>query len=178
MDIINNRTISALPLSIGTSLAFESVFEPKLPAYDPARIIPQMVDISKYNAIWINVTTLIRNIIGALPKASASLVTPTDVKDAIVYEMQLLTEMTSAASSNNCKCVYYHSTYKGLFNDPMLTKFVKFRLPTTAIQLAYDNMVSKTILLIEKDKELGVLNINKTLIPDSTDNKALIFTKS
>lgn len=176
MDIINNRTISALPLSIGTSLAFESIFEPKLPAYDPARIIPQMVDISKYNAIWINVSTLIRNIIGALPKDTAHSVSPEDVKDAIVYEMELLTEMTSAASSNNCRCKYYHSTYKGLFNDPILNKFVKFRLPTTTIQLAYDNMLSKTIRLMEKDKELGILSINKTLVPDSTDNKALIFT--
>lgn len=175
MDIINNRTISALPLSIGTSLAFESVFEPKLPAYDPTRVIPQMVNLGNYNSIWVNVTTLIRNIIGALPKDTAHSVSSGDVKDALIYEMQLLAEMTNAAS-NSCRSIFYHNTYKGLFNDVLLNKFVKFRRPTTDIQLAYDTMVNKTLSLLDKDKELDILSVNKTLIPDKTDNKALIFT--
>lgn len=176
MDIISSRTVSALPLSIGTSLAFESVFEPRLPAYDPSRVIPQMVDLSKYNAIWINITTLIRNIIGALPKTSAHQVTPDDIKDAIIYEMQLLSEMTNTASSGNCKCLFYHHTYRRLLNNPLTTKFIKFRLPNTTLQIAYDNTVNKTMLLLERDKSLDITTTDSELSPDNSNDKALIFT--
>jgi hypothetical protein len=53
-DSLSTRTISAFPLSISTSLALESIFTPKLPPYDPNRIIPEHINLIDYQEIWIN----------------------------------------------------------------------------------------------------------------------------
>jgi len=45
-----SRTVSAFPISIGTSLAFESVFFPRQPSYDPERQIPNRVEVTQYQS--------------------------------------------------------------------------------------------------------------------------------
>ena len=61
------RTISAFPISVGTSLALESLFAPRLETIDPERKF-ERVDVTKYSEVWINLSTLFRNIVGAVEK--------------------------------------------------------------------------------------------------------------
>lgn len=175
MDAISNRTISALPLSIGTSLAFESVFDPQLAPYDPAREIPVRVDLTQYNAIWINIATLIRNIIAALPKESQASVTAVDIKDAVFYETDMLAQLATNKSPG-CKCVFYLNNYTGLFGNVTLAAYIKIRTPNTALQIAYDRLIRDVLKVIKKDRHIDVIEFTKDLKPSAEDNKALIFT--
>ncbi len=63
LSVLAERTVSAFPLSIGTSLAFESLFDGRQAPYDNERELPSRINIDDYKIFLINVGTLIRNII-------------------------------------------------------------------------------------------------------------------
>ncbi len=67
------RTVSGFALSISTALAFESIFTPRQAVYDPGRVIPSRIPISRYGFLWINVLTLVRNAYNALDRSLYSL---------------------------------------------------------------------------------------------------------
>ena len=59
------RTLSNFDnVSIGTGLAFETLFKPKNGYYDPERDIPVLSD--SYKVVWINCYTILRNIISSI----------------------------------------------------------------------------------------------------------------
>lgn len=59
------RVTSSFDISIATGLALESLFEPTAVRYDPERIIPNKIDISRYKGLIINFYTLVRNILNS-----------------------------------------------------------------------------------------------------------------
>lgn len=59
------RVTSSFDISIATGLALESLFEPTSVRYDPERIIPNKIDISRYKGLIINFYTLVRNILNS-----------------------------------------------------------------------------------------------------------------
>ncbi len=66
-NLLLQRTVSGFPLSIGTGLALESILEPVQEVYDPQRVVPEKIKLNKYDAIWFNIDTLVRNIVGSVP---------------------------------------------------------------------------------------------------------------
>ena len=77
-----NRTIGQFPISIATSLAIESALgvHPDIPVTG--------VPVEKYNAIYINVRTLIRNFIGSLEKDGITGTHPIELAGFISSEMR------------------------------------------------------------------------------------------
>lgn len=109
-----NRTMSAFPVSIGTSLALESIFQPMQEAFDPARPIPQKVSIGDYQVFWVNLMTLYRNIIGALDKDGANAVMAQDLSDTLAFEADLIRRLVEQESLGTCEVVFYASNYANL----------------------------------------------------------------
>lgn len=60
------RVKSSFNLSIGTGMMLESLFEPTHERYDPARKV-EKVDLKNYNYHFINMATIVRNILSAVP---------------------------------------------------------------------------------------------------------------
>lgn len=111
---LSNRAMSAFPVSIGTALALETLFQPMQPAYDPMRVIPQKVEIGNYQVLWVNLMTLYRNIIGALDKDGAKAVMAGDLSDTLAFEVDLIQRLVGEESLGKCECVFYASNYSGL----------------------------------------------------------------
>lgn len=111
---LSERTMSAFMLSIGTSLSFESVFPGTQPAYDPERPIPNKVDLNDYDELWINLFTLFRNIVGAVPSAKVALLRPEDVGYVLGEEVDLIQELVKIHTGNKVKVVIYSSSYQDL----------------------------------------------------------------
>lgn len=65
IESIHDRTTSGFPVSISTGLALESIFSPRQAVYDPDRVTPPRVDLSKYQEFWVNTATLFRNMVSA-----------------------------------------------------------------------------------------------------------------
>lgn len=92
------RELGALPLSVGTSLAFEALQQEK----------PQ-----NYASVHINLHTLFRNMHGALPAIVAS-ETPTPVWVKALVEEMLIIKQVMGQYSQNLEVLFYCPTYATL----------------------------------------------------------------
>jgi hypothetical protein len=108
-NIFLDRTFSSFPLSIGTGLALESLFENTIDKYDKDRVIPNKLKVDDYKFHVFSVYTLARNIISA-----------TNVKnrDLIIYNKTfieaVLEEISVIAGLYNgtkCKPLIYMPDY-------------------------------------------------------------------
>lgn len=139
---LSNRTMSAFPCSIATSLALESMFEGVQPPYDPLREIPQRIEVSDYSVCWINLMTLFRNIIGALPPKEEAGVMAGEVSDVLQFEVDLIRQLINQATQGQTKAVFYASNYKKLEQKH---PHAKLRTPQTEKQKQYKNLMELTL---------------------------------
>ena len=152
LNVLDSRTVSGFPISVGTSLALESVFEPVQETIDPSRVVPQKINITDYNEVWINVGTLFRNIYNSIDKAGSNFVTHHDYADTVEQEMNFINDLIKQNSNHLVNSVFYICNY----ND--LTKRFKLgtlRLPKTALQLKYSSLYKKTLEVILKRSSTG-----------------------
>lgn len=111
---LSERTMSAFMLSIGTSLSFESLFPGTQAPYDPERPIPNKVELNDYNELWINLFTLFRNIVGAVPTVRVATLIPDDVGYVMGEEVELIQDLVKMYTGGNVKVVFYSSSYQDL----------------------------------------------------------------
>lgn len=148
MPNLNERTTSSFPLSIGTALALESVFlEGPMPHYDNERKIPNVVKLNNYSEIWINLTTLIRNISGASDKTAFTIASPKEIMDILISEIDVINDLFAIEGKGVCIPRYYYCSYKQLKASYKEDK-VKFRKEKTDLQLVYSDKVNKTLKLL------------------------------
>lgn len=173
---VYERTVSAFPFSTGTSLAFESLFEGKNESIDPERQIPQKVNITDYNELWINVGCLFRNLYTAIPRDRVQDTVSRDCVDALVDEMTQIRELVNEQSQGKTRVIYYICSYKGLEKE---FKGALRRIPNTDKQKFYQNLLDETLnKLVRRVKETHELDIKEfdvIIFPDERI-KALVIT--
>jgi len=172
-NVLADRTMSAYPCSIGTSLALESLATGPNPTYDPERIQPPHVDITQYDDVWINIFTLFRNILGSIDKNGFSKVTPAAIKDVLEEEISLIKQLIQDISYGKVKCVFYVSDYTGLEHK---YPHGKLRNDTTIKQKTYTALLVNTINGFFKDngKTEDILHFKLKLEPPEKKNVLII----
>lgn len=78
------RNVSGFPVSIGTSLALETLFTPIQEVIDPSRKVPDKIKLETYNLYIFNISTILRNLITSLPYKDI-----VDVPNYLFYETLL-----------------------------------------------------------------------------------------
>lgn len=109
-----NRAMSSFPVSIGTSLAMESLFKPMQEPYDPERILPPKLDIGDYQVFWVNLMTMFRNLMASMDAEGQKKVMAADLSDTLEFEVDLLERLVREESNDRCKVVFYVSDYADL----------------------------------------------------------------
>ena len=173
---VYERTVSAFPFSTGTSLAFESLFEGKNESIDPERQIPQKVNITDYNELWINVGCLFRNLYTAIPRDRVQDTVSRDCVDALADEMSQIHELVNEESQGKTRVIYYICSYRGLEQE---FKGAVRRTPNTDKQKFYQKLMDETlnrlVRRVKETQELLIREFNVTFYPDERI-KALIIT--
>lgn len=106
----DQRALGQFNLSIATSLAIESAVgvHPDLPP-------PSSMPIRRYNQLWVNLRTLHRNLMGALPKGVSEQITATEMAVLISEEMETIPDMLKQYGGTlSGGVVYYFSNLKDL----------------------------------------------------------------
>lgn len=142
-DILSSRTISALPLSVGTSLALESVFSPRLAPIDENRIIPQKVNITDYQDFWFNLSTLFRNLFSSITKEDILRVSPGEWVEVLMQEIEFIEDLVTSESTSRTRAYFYICEYKGL--EKYLGEFASLRVESTESQRIYRAFHNETI---------------------------------
>ncbi len=167
------RVVSAFPISIGTSLALESIFIGRQDPYDPARLAPVKININDYNNIIINVDTLIRNILSSITSEILISLNPDDIFEVLLQEMEMILDIFNVEGNDIVKPMFYIRNYnkvKKEFNHNV----VKFREPRTNKQLKIASLHSSTLahfsdpehsdLVLPKSKHIVGSKLGKTII--------------
>lgn len=142
MSIFTDRVKSSFDVSIGTSLALESVSDKGGTPYDPTRVIPEKISLDKYSSIWFNISTLMRNLIGALPA-------DTDIPKINSLEASRVLEQELENISDICKAenpyinvVHYVCDYSSVVGP---NSAAQIRVAATKKQLEYQKLHNSTI---------------------------------
>ena len=149
--LLANRTIGGFPLSIGTSLSFESLFDPRLPVYDPEREIPNKVSIGDYDELWVNIGTLYRNIVTSVDRPTYESIKVPEIKEALESEIHVIESLLETEGQNKAQLVMYYAEHPEL-DQYELNKVVQLRHPTTDYQKGYAYKQKLTLELFFKDK--------------------------
>ena len=145
---LSERAMSSFPLSIGTGLAFESLFSAIQDRYDPSRKIPNHIDVKSYQTCWINLTTLFRNMAASIEKEQFAKCKAAELAAEIETEIEVIQMLFENEGGNQCKPEFYHSTYQQLRRQN--TPGLSLREPTTPNQLYYAALLSETLTILEK----------------------------
>ena len=173
--LLSEKTISAFPLSIGTSLSLESVFAGRLAPYDPARTIPSHVNINDYTEIWFNLATLFRNLIGALPSDAIFSITPEAFAVELLEELEIIDSIFKNEGHGICRPFYYICSYTKVANE-YTHKKIRFRESTTDKQKLFDDKYKRTVKAILAMQPTILKQLNSTIKPETTQAKGLIVT--
>ena len=167
------RATSSFPLSIGTALAFESLFDGRESAYDTSRERPARVDLSKYQTCYINIETLIRNILQSVPSSVFIKTDKKELYDTLLQEIETTFSLFATEGQGIVQPVFYHATYKSIRKHPPHSS-CRFRVATNDSQ---KHIEALTKLVVEKlAKEWNqLLVIDDQLKPGQRDH-ALILT--
>lgn len=150
---LSGRTIGAYPLSIATSLSFESIATGPNPPYDPNRVAPDKVDLTKYKHFFINLSTIYRNIVGSLTKEEAIVVSPVEMVDAINFEIEVMTDIVKENSGGACTPHFYtcayHREYKKQNHEA-----IRLREDKTELQKLASQKFNSTLGLFHKSNHV------------------------
>ena len=162
--ILLERTISAFPLSIGTSLPMETLFTGYLPPYDPNRIHPGKVDIMTYEIAYINIATLFRNVVSSIPSKGLLDCNYKDMLNVILSEVDVIASLFANEGNNACKVIFYTNSYKKVT--------LQRRKDTTLQQMHYTAILNDVIKYIPQ-----MTNIEEfDRYIETPKRKGLIFT--
>lgn len=175
--LLANRTIGGFPLSIGTSLSFESLFDPRLPVYDPEREIPNKVSIGDYDELWVNIETLYRNIVTSVDRPTYESIKVPEIKEALESEIHVMESLLETEGQNKAQLVMYYAETPEL-DQYELNKVVQLRHPTTDYQKGYAYKQKQTLELFFKDKGNNkVRHFKNTLEPkDRKNSRTVVIT--
>jgi len=146
-----DRTMSSIPVSIGTSLALESIFKGDRPPYDPDRKIPQQVDLKKYDECWVNVDTLLRNIQGSVTSVDWNTSNAKQVLDVLLTEMEIIQSLFQIEGQGTCTPIFYRPQYSRL--PHLYGNMVQFRENSTEKGAATALKLKQVRMMLEKQTD-------------------------
>lgn len=161
------REVGQIPVSIGTSLAFEGYLgiHPNQPK--------QPIDVKSVKEIWVNLRTLARNLWSAVPTAEVSNLNPAAAVDVLMQEVQTI-PVALAQAGARAKVRYYitgKNSMKWMFPK------AQFKEAKTPKQMAYEVYERYTsIELAQRMKAEGIELIEIDRKPPPSDGTVALIT--
>lgn len=124
---LTNRVTSGFPISIGTALAIETLFNPVEAPYDPKRVVPPKINLEKYNVFLINIRTLYRNLVSSLTKEDFNIATVEDLATTLEEEINTIQGLMEDHQSH-CKLVLYQAEHKPLKQNVQHKRYLNVAL--------------------------------------------------
>jgi hypothetical protein len=153
-------------------MAFESVFTGRLPSYDPNRTIPNQVILSNYNTCFINISTLYRNILGAVSKDVKLEANENDFAAVIEQEMDIIESLFKIEGGGTTTPIFYTMSYDRAVSKAS-SKIVDLRQDRTDLQKHEKAILVKTV---DKLKNMPNIEKYKDYIKAPASTRALIVT--
>ena len=159
MNPLSSRNVSSNQLSVGTGSALEAFFQNSQTA-------------EGHKSFWFNGLTLIRNIYSACPKEVANDVSPLDLTETFLQEIDQIRSLLKNEGNELTKPFIYFNSYESFFNKD--NSFFKLREDKTNIQKKTRYVYEKTKeMVLRQDPEILKFNLK---LKNETGDKTLILT--
>lgn len=133
MNPVLMRKVSGFQLSISTGMAMETLFAPRQNVYDPDRTPPPRASLKDFDSVFVNIHTLLRNIINATDYQDVKQLRPDMLGEALVSEIEQIQSLCSNEGQNQIIPVFYDSSYSSFYRGK--TTEYKLRVPETPKQI-------------------------------------------
>jgi len=158
-EMVKDRATSGFELSIGTSLAIESIFNLRKDPYDKDRKIPNRIKLSDYDVHYYNIQTLIRNIISSVIDKKVLLSnipeTISVLTDTVLEEITYLADLYEDPEASKTEFKVYMLNYDKIVTNTKLINYV--RVPNTDLQILMSTLINGVISKIVGIKGSGVI---------------------
>lgn len=172
-NYVNERERGKFPLSIGTSLAFESF------ANQHEEITHPRPPYEDYDVIWVNLKSLFRNLYGAIGREEVNLCSTYQFVRAMQFEMSDIRDIAKN-ELGGIEVVFYVSNYQGL---ERINAEVLPRMDNTTLQKQYTKRMSDTIRMVLSDHNNSLLpgsperiRVFENEVTPTEANRAIMFT--
>lgn len=135
--VLTEREIGEVGISIGTSLAIEGAF-----GQHPDREVDP-APIHKFNALWVNVSTLFRNVFGSLTADEQARVLPEDLLNVMANEISILQAKVHEFTGGRVRVVFYVNDLRGILEKKYPHASIK--KPSTPKQRTFENIHDTTL---------------------------------
>ena len=179
MDYVIERERGKIPLSIGTSLAFESL----IGIHDEVTHQPPLFEDNK--VIYVNVKTLFRNLYGAINREHVDLTSDRQLATALMQEIDLIKDVCRN-EAKGLDVVFYLPNYIKLDN---INREVLLRLYNTSLQKKFTDRMTNTLrIVVSKHNDIlreptegqvdtsDLIRVYDNKITDNDNRNAIIFT--
>ena len=164
--LLQDRDKSGFPLSVGTGLAFEAMFDPTEESLSEGNI-NKIDDLKQYSDIIINAETVLRNILSNFNKEEMDVLRPKDVLDTLIEELSFI---EGYFKTNGNTGHIYTNSYR-YFKDAYRKTL---RQPKTPKQHRVDFITNYCLTTLPKEME-NILKFTKDVRISKTSS-ALILT--
>lgn len=147
--------MSSYGVNIGTGLMLESIIPTTDVRIDENRLIPNKVKLSDYSIYYININSLLANVISSYDVNTTALLLDND-KDVIELIIdRVISEMTTIDNLLDINIIYYNMLYgpyvrKQLLKDPKINTKA-FKLKKSIEGLTKKLLTSKEVKIVELD---------------------------
>lgn len=170
---LESRAQSGFPVSIGTGLALETIFEPVQSVYDEGREAPERIAAGTYTDYLINLSTIARNLMSSIPYKDLATTKSSAILNTFLEEVDYLTTLFEMHSLNVKFYVNSYAFVKSTYGAGRHREVSRLREAATDHQRKQLDLV--TMCLEHAKKQDKVLTFNKDVKLDKT-SKCLIMT--
>lgn len=166
-NALYERTTSPAGVSVGTSMALEAVLR-DWPIFDSEKKTA-FTPIETYGEVWINLSTLFRNLTSAVNSDARYSLNTTEVGAALVEECIAVRDAIRTNSRGATAVVFYLCSYDAVGRDFVSSQTYK---PTTPKQIYYFDLQKKVLKYVVQalntnaTKESRVKEFNWKLTPE------------
>lgn len=169
-NALTNREVGQIPVSIGTSLALEGAYGVLEDNRDENPVI------NRVDVLYVNVRTLIRNIVGSVESEIAGQLHAEDILQVLLNEIQIIAASVKQITNGRVEMVPYYCTFESIkktFPHALLKELKADKAPRMAFAFSREENV-----LADLDQQGQWLHVRKFDIDFDQDaqRKALILT--
>lgn len=167
MEKMAARAVGQIPISIPTSLALEGAF-----GIHPDRERPPYPPINDYSQIWINVRTMVRNLLGSVEKGLYEYWDPRWVGIVLPEEMRQIETAVISQTNGKCGVVFYNLAYERLAK--VLPNYTP-RPAHTEKQLYHERVESESArVALSLAEGVDIRNLDQAFIEAPREKVALV----
>jgi hypothetical protein len=169
LEVVSARDTGQIPVSIGTSLALEGAFGILEDNHDQSPII------NRVDVVYINLRTMVRNLVGAIAPDDLPSVFPEDMAATLINEITIVEQAIASATNGRVKTQVYLCNYRDI---PKRYPFGILKNANTDRQrmaaLREENTVFELKTLLQQQPQIRIIETDTELKPDP--RKVLMLT--